>query len=121
MNKKMTKYGIVGNRFGWDYNRVQEELLELGINENDTIISGGATGVDTFAQQYAKTKGCDMIIFYPKYNQPSPQRYFQRNKQIAEECDILVAFDKGSSKGSGTLNTISHAKHMGKKVIVFCE
>ena len=115
------KYGVVGNRFGWTYNRVQEELLEIGITEEDVIISGGATGVDTFAQQFAKTKGCDMIIYYPKYSKPSPDRYFDRNKQIAEECDVLIAFDKGSSSGSGTLNTINHAKRNGKKIILFNE
>ncbi len=114
-------YGIVGNRFGWTYNRVQEELLGLGITENDIIISGGASGVDTFAQQFAKTKGCTMIIHYPDYNISLPDRYFIRNKQIAEECDVLVAFDKGSSKGSGTLNTINHARKLGKKVILFVE
>ena len=115
------KYGVVGNRFGWDYNRVQEELLELGITENDVIISGGATGVDTFAQQFAKTIGCDMMIFYPRYSKPSPMRYFERNEQIAKECDVLIAFDRGSSSGSGTLNTINHAKKFNKKIILFKE
>lgn len=111
------KYGIVGNRKGWTYNEVQKELLKLDITENDTIISGGAIGVDTYAQEFAKTIGCDMIIYYPRNSKPSPERYFERNKKIAKECDILIAFDKGNCSGTGTLNTINHAKRMGKQII----
>ncbi len=55
--------------------------------------------------------------FLPNNNEPSPQRYFNRNKRIAEECDILIAFDMKIGH-SGTKNTIGHAKELGKKVII---
>jgi predicted Rossmann fold nucleotide-binding protein DprA/Smf involved in DNA uptake len=112
------KIGIVGNRSGWDYITVKATLMELGLYKSDMIISGGSDGVDTFAQMIAKEIGSEMVIFYPDPSKPSPQRYFDRNKEIALRCDVLVAFDRGSSSHSGTLNTINYAKKEGKTVIV---
>ncbi len=112
------KIGIVGNREGWDRIWVIAKLAFLGVTNKDIIISGGASGIDAYAEFFAKTLGCKMIIFYPDYDIPSPKRYFDRNLDIAKECDWLIAFDKGSSGGSGTLNTINHAKKLNKKVTV---
>ena len=84
------KYGIVGNRKGWSWNFVREKLNDLRIGAWDTIISGGADGIDTYAQNYAKLIGAKMIILYPNPKKASPQRYFDRNKNIAEDCDIFV-------------------------------
>jgi predicted Rossmann fold nucleotide-binding protein DprA/Smf involved in DNA uptake len=114
-------YGVVGNRKGWHYIDVHENLLKLEVTSDDAIVSGGADGIDTFAQYYAKKIGCEMVILYPNPKEPSPQRYFNRNLEIAKRCDILVAFDKGSSNGSGTLNTINHAKRLGKELILIKE
>ena len=113
------KYGVVGNRNGWMIGFVLQKLRELNISASDTIISGGADGVDSMAQTYAKLMGCTLVIHYPDPKLSSPYRYFARNKDIAEECDVLVAFDKGSSGGSGTLNTINHAKKLNKKVVLY--
>jgi len=112
------KYGVVGNRCGWTSEFVFQTLNKYNISSKDIIISGGADGVDTYAQWYAKQVGAQMIIVYPNPKEPSPQRYFSRNKDIAEMCDKLIAFDKGSSSGSGTLNTINHARRMKKEVII---
>jgi predicted Rossmann fold nucleotide-binding protein DprA/Smf involved in DNA uptake len=113
------KYGIVGNRKGWSQSKVFDSLDNFSITANDIILSGGAEGVDTLAQEYAKLRGCEMIILYPNPNIHSPKRYFDRNSEIAKRCDTLIAFDKGSSSGSGTLNTINSAKKLGKTVVVF--
>lgn len=115
------KIGVVGNRFGWTLKYVSEKLKELGVTKYDTIISGGCYGVDDYACKFAIQTGAKMIIYPPDPDEPSPDRYFNRNKQIAEECDWLIAFDRGSSGGSGTLNTINHAKRVGKKVTVIDE
>lgn len=112
------KVGIVGNRTGWNINFVHSTLTKIGISGDDIIISGGADGVDSYAQDYSKKVGAEMIILYPKPELPSPDRYFKRNQEIALRCDTLIAFDKGSSSGSGTLNTINYAKKSGKKVIL---
>ena len=38
-------YGIVGNRTGWSYEEVDNELERLNIKTKCLIVSGGATGV----------------------------------------------------------------------------
>lgn len=115
------KYAIVGNRTGWNKDFVFKTLDGFYITPNDIIISGGAEGIDTYAQEYAKKIGCEILILYPKPKEPSPERYFNRNLEIAKRCDILIAFDKKSSGGSGTLNTINHAKKLYKEIVIYKE
>lgn len=111
------KYGIVGNRIGWTYSEVKLFLDTLNIRESDVIISGGAQGVDSYAEQYAKEKSIEFSVYYPVLSEPIPLRYFNRNRNIALDCDVLVAFDK--KKGaSGTKNTIKYAKMLNKLVIL---
>lgn len=112
------KIGIVGNRKGWDCDFVINKLKELKITKEDIIVSGGASGVDSFAQCYAKMIGAEFHIFYPDPNEQIPDRYFNRNKKIARYIDKLIAFDK--KRKSGTYNTIRKANDFGKQVIVIC-
>jgi predicted Rossmann fold nucleotide-binding protein DprA/Smf involved in DNA uptake len=107
--------GLVGNRRGWTYQEIEDKLDDLGCYHSDVIITGGAEGVDEFARMYAKTKGNPCLILYPKPTLPHPNRYYQRNREIACRCDILVAFN--NNKKSGTSNTIRYAKEMNKQVV----
>lgn len=113
------RIGIVGNREGWSREFVFQTLNKIGLLTNkDIIISGGAEGVDTYAQEYAERIGAQIRIFYPDPEKPSPQRYYDRNEQIAENCDKLIAFDREELESSGTRNTIQHAEKRGKEVII---
>lgn len=112
------KIGVVGNRIGYTSGEVKAKLMELGVTKEDIIISGGAEGVDTYAQEYAQQYGLTIIIHYPDPDKPSPKRYFDRNFDIASDCEWIIAFDKGSAHGSGTQNTINHAVKLGKKITI---
>ena len=114
----MKKIGIVGNRNGWTKKEVFKILEEYGfIGENINIITGGAEGVDSYAMEYAKNKGCVLTVYYPdKIAYLSPVCYYKRNKRIAWNCDILIAFNR--KKYSGTLITINFAKDFNKEVII---
>jgi len=118
------KFGIVGNRTGWKQDFVIDKIREIiSIERDDTfnfeveIISGGADGVDYFAKHYAIGAGYVFEEFLPNMNEPSPERYFNRNKKIAEECDILIAFDMKLGH-SGTKNTIRYARELNKEVFI---
>lgn len=113
------KYGIVGNREGWDEKFVAAKIDEIISNDKTEviIISGGAKGIDAFAENYAVKNKIRCKLFMPDYGRNSPQRYFERNRKIAEACDILIAFDKKAGR-SGTKNTIRHAKELNKEVIL---
>ena len=44
--------------------------------------------------------------------------FFDRNKQIAEYSDYIVAFIPEGYKSNGTLDTISHAEKLNKNVTI---
>jgi len=109
--------GVVGNRVGFTKERVFEELDKLKLTSKDVIVTGGAVGVDSFAEDYAHINDIGLEVYYPVLSEPIPIRYFNRNRNIAIRCSILVAFDK--KKGaSGTKNTMKYAKTLRKRVIL---
>lgn len=114
---KKLKYAIVGNRRGYSQKYVHKILCKHKVSTTaKLIISGGAEGVDTYAQNFAKLIGVPILIYYPNHIFSSPEKYFLRNKQIAESCDVLIAFDKEGK--SGTKNTIKYAKKLGKRIVL---
>lgn len=116
----MTKVAVVGNRVGWQYQFIKEVLEKLEIDSNYTLVSGGAAGVDSFAEQYAREKGCKMIIYHPDPTKSIPHRFFSRNLKIAKECDWMVVFNKKAG-ASGSNNTFAYAKKLNKVVFLYEE
>jgi predicted Rossmann fold nucleotide-binding protein DprA/Smf involved in DNA uptake len=110
------KIGIVGNRQGWTYNEVRDVLRELNVYKTDIIISGGAEGVDTYAQRFAKEIGAKIVIIYPDPDEVTNRAYFNRNYKIAMGCDCLVAFNLKTY--SGTLNTVRYAQDNHRPVLL---
>ena len=111
--------GIVGNRYGWKLSEVMEKISETNlVTTDDAIVSGGAMGVDTFAQIYAKKNGIPILICYPDPKKNSPQKFYDRNGTIARLSDILIAFNLKNAR-TGTYNTIEQKKKLEKKVIIF--
>ena len=108
------KLAIVGSRTFSDY-----ELLKTTIDQIPTpslIVSGGARGADTLAEQYARERGIPTKIFLPDWKLHGKVAGFIRNELIVKECDFLVAFWDG--KSNGTRNSISHAKEMKKEFLI---
>ena len=111
------RVAVVGNRVGWTREYVHARLAEEKVTRADILLTGGAEGVDTFAQEYAKLIGAQIRIYYPDPEKPSPERYFERNEMIAMNCDKMIAFDMDGG-ASGTKNAIRHANKHGKEVII---
>lgn len=111
------KIGVVGSRTWNDKSKVFA-VLDNFAKKGDTIISGGAVGVDSFAYEWA-TKNIYLTVEYlplrEKYQAESP--FYARNREIAKACDILLAFPNKDSKG--TWQTIGFSKKFGKRVIIF--
>lgn len=78
----------------------------------DTIISGGAIGADTYAKEFAIKHNLKLIEFLPDYEKYGRKAPLVRNKLIVEECDCLIAFWDGKSRG--TKFTLDYAERMGK-------
>lgn len=82
----------------------------------DTIVSGGAVGADTYAREFARKKGLKLIEFFPDYEKYGRGAPLERNKLIVEECDCLLAFWDGKSRG--TKYTLDYAKERNKPIKV---
>lgn len=80
------------------------------------IISGGAEGVDTIAEEVADAREIDKKIFLPNNPRWEPDGYKDRNTLIAQECTHLLAIrcSKSTTYGSGW--TADHAERIGKNV-----
>ena len=86
--------------------------------ENTTmIISGGARGIDTLAERYARLHGIPVQVFLPDYERYGKKAPLIRNREIVAACDCLVAIWDGKSRG--TSYTIHCARAAGKKVRVY--
>lgn len=102
---------VVGSRSINDIN------LDMHIpSGTETIISGGAIGVDKLSEEYANRNNIRKIIIRPDYAKYQRSAPIIRNKKIVDLADLVIAFWDGKSKG--TKFTIDYANLQGKKVIV---
>ena len=84
--------------------------------ETDIIISGGANGVDTLAEQYADKHRITKLIVRPEYKRYGRAAPLKRNEQMVDMCDEVLVIWDGVSKG--TKYTVDYAHKSGKKVTV---
>jgi len=106
------KLAVIGSRSLSEINF--EKYIEI---TPSVLISGGALGVDTAAEQWAASKGIATIIFKPEYERYKRAAPLIRNKKIVESCEMLFAFWDGKSKG--TLHAVNYARSLGKNVKIF--
>lgn len=132
----MKRVGIVGSREYTNRRKIKEFVYKLKekFGEDVEIISGGQKqGADGYAKKFALEFDMKYVEFPPRhytYNQHCileeshygkryyPKNFFDRNKQIVEYSDYIVAFMNKGKQTSGTLNTIETAQKMNKKVII---
>lgn len=106
---------IVGSRDLYIENIGEYIERYIKMEEITLIISGGARGIDTAAEDYAEEKGIPTRIFYPEYEKHGRNAPIRRNIEIVDTADIIVAF--WDLKSNGTRFVISYAKGKGKPLI----
>lgn len=85
--------------------------------KDTVIVSGGASGVDSWAEQAARHYGLPKpIIHKPQWKIYGKSAGMVRNRLIVRDADCLVAFWNGFS--SGTRHSIMLAEDQGKRVII---
>jgi len=114
------RYAVVGSRRRKDRESVERFVAALA--PGDVVISGGCRGVDTWAVAAARGRGLETVERLPELKNcrrrwEYAEAYYARNRLIADDCDVLVAFVSEDRKG-GTENAISHARKLGKKVVI---
>ena len=92
------------------------DLTPYITEEVDTILTGGAKGIDTIAEEYADSHGIKKTIIKPQYDRYGKGAPMVRNKELVNLCDKALIIWDGVSKG--TKFTADFAKKMNKEVTV---
>jgi cobalamin biosynthesis protein CbiG len=115
--------GIVGSRDLTDDAKIKELILTtlqeegIDINKIKNVVSGGATGVDGLAKQFADDYKINFIEFVPEWEKFGKSAGVQRNKEIVSNSDFVIIFQKGDSKG--TQSSLNLCKKLGVNYKLF--
>lgn len=85
-------------------------------SDTELIITGGAPGVDTLAEQYADKHKISKLIVRPQYEVYGKAAPILQNQKMVEIADMVLVIWDGQSKG--TKSTIQYAKKLQKELIV---
>ena len=108
------RVAVIGSR------NLQVRNLSDYLPENTTeIVSGGARGIDTCAQIFAKHNDIKLTEFLPEYDKYGRAAPLKRNLEIIEYADMVLAFWDGKSRG--TAYVIRNCRAKNKPIRVFIE
>ena len=116
---KLAIVGSLSKHFSPDEELLVRGTIRLFLEQlrPQAIVSGGADGVDTWAEEEARRLGIEPIIFRPagvgwKYYKP-------RNLLIAKEGTHFLRFWSEHSRTYGSGWTVDRARLMGKPVLSY--
>ncbi len=89
------------------------EYMPIGVSE---IVSGGAQGADSLAEEYARRNNLKLTVFYPDYDTYGRTAPLERNTLIVKHADYVLALWDG--KSGGTRNVILNCLEKNKPVKV---
>ncbi len=84
--------------------------LETGV----MLVSGGAIGADSLAEQYAEETYTPIVVYLPLWDRYGKAAAYIRNKKIIDSCDEVIAF--WDMKSQGTKMSIELATQAGKPI-----
>lgn len=92
------KIAVIGSR-----NFKDQKLLRTILDAETQmmeLITGGAVGADTMAENWAKEKRLPVKIIKPDYKKFGNYAPLERNNQIINSAEKVIAFWDGQSKGT---------------------
>ncbi len=108
------KIAVVGSR------NIMVTDLSRYVSGSEEIVTGGAAGVDSCAEEYAKRNGIRLTVFRPQYERYGRSAPIIRNREIVDYADKIIALWDGRSKG--TLSVIKYTEKVGKPCeVILCE
>ncbi len=114
----MTRVIIAGSRFYDVYDEatvfIEQCLQELTIPF--LILSGGCRGADALGERYAIENEIPLKRYLPEWHIYGRGAGPKRNRVMVDECDAVICFWNGESRGTKSL--IEYAKEKGKIVFV---
>ena len=98
---------IVGSRSITDF-----DLSPYIPADTDTIISGGANGIDSLAERYADRHRLSKYIMRPRYDLYGRAAPLKRNEKMVDMADAVLVVWDGHSKGAQY--TLKYTKKLNK-------
>lgn len=108
----MAKIVVCGSRSIIDYDLLKNTLDRLIDKTSDTIISGGAKGVDQLAEKYAKENKILWEVIKPDWEKFGKSAGIKRNIIMIDMADKVIAIWNGLSPGTNC--SIDYAKKHNK-------
>lgn len=93
------------------------ETLAQHIRPGDAIVSGGARGADSWAEEWAVEHGISVDVIRPDWAQHGKAAGFIRNAEIVRRADAVIAFWDGESHG--TADTLRKTQRAAKRFLLF--
>lgn len=106
---------IAGGRDITDFWLLQDAVEESGF-DIETVVSGGAKGVDAMGEIFAEEMNLKLNIYEADWERHGRAAGPIRNRKMAENADALIAIWDGKSRG--TKNMIETATKLGLLVYV---
>ena len=119
------KIGVVGARKYQDRQSVLDLVLSLPADA--TIITSSCKGVCTWVKEAGEERGMKVTVFAPDLENirawfDIPKRYYQRNKEMVEACDLVHAFISAEDGFiGGTRFEVEYAVSLGIPVQIHWE
>lgn len=112
---------IAGSRTIIPSSKLLNECLEA-VNfdpERDEIISGGAQGVDLSAASFCMDRGIPFTEYPADWNKHGKAAGVIRNREMAEDSDILILIWDGKSRGSQNMkaNMVARKKKIHEVIV----
>lgn len=116
-------WGIVGSRSFRDkpalHKRMGEALDTYG--RPARVVSGGATGADTYGVCWAQDMGLPTLIYAAEWSKYGKRAGAFRNQRIVDDADRLFVFNHGEKLTPGTAITVRMANIKGIPVFAVFE
>ena len=129
------KVGFTGTQKGMTYDQKNNFLVTIRDLNNEHHVEefhhGDCVGADASAHEIAKELEIDIYVYPPINNRKRafctgsfkihpPKDYIERNHDIVDNCDILIACPKSNIEElrSGTWATVRYARKIKRPVII---
>ncbi len=113
----MKKVVVAGSRHYENYAQAKA-FLQKFIKETDkasiVFLSGGCRGADLLGERFAQEKGLPVLRYEADWKRYKKAAGPKRNREMARDCDLLICFWDGKSRGTASM--ISYAKALKKEV-----
>ena len=109
------RLALIGSRDYPSPDRVRRYVR--GLPPGTVVVSGGARGVDSVAEEAARAAGLEVVVLRADWKRLGRGAGLARNHDVVDTAEEVVAWWDGESRG--TLHTLRVAVVAGKRVTVF--